>query len=369
MRRGEKKKKKKKKKKRLLVRAASAEKEGGGLRFEKSRSERARGRERERKAGGEIKASDVSAPRASALRFDLQMQSLSISCADRRKKREGAMSQSEALVLTRGKGSLFLISPRRHHVEVIIQIGASNLPLQRDPFGASRRPTLRGYGLRMPYQDPTRRALDLNSSKRTWSGSAFSSSPVGETFDGGGGVGVGSDRGHDAAPSGGASAAPRSSMWWSPRYPFGERTGRASARETRKRTELAREKGGRGGGDSFSISTRRVERETKNQMTSGRCWANFLFAKPMSPSPSAQQNSSSSSLLLLPLPARFFSPSDPEAGSGRVCLPAELGIALASAVRVRLGLLEGKWRDAATIEVDDDDSPFNAWREETTTLC
>lgn len=50
-------------------------------------------------------------------------------------------------------------------------------------------------------------------------------------------------------------------------------------------------------------------------------------------------------------------------------MPAELGIALASAVRVRLGLLEGKWRDAATIEVDDDDSPFNAWREETTTLC
>ena len=249
MRRGEK--KKKKKKKRLLVRAASAEKEGGGLRFEKSRSERARGRERERKAGGEIKASDVSAPRASALRFDLQMQSLSISCADRRKKREGAMSQSEALVLTRGKGSLFLISPRRHHVEVIIQIGASNLPRQRDPFGASRRPTLRGYGLRMPYRDPTRRALDLNSSKRTWSGSAFSSSPVGETFDGGGGVGVGSDRGHDAAPSGGASAAPRSSMWWSPRYPFGERTGRASARETRKRTELAREKGGRGGATLF----------------------------------------------------------------------------------------------------------------------
>ena len=62
--------------------------------------------------------------------------------------------------------------------------------------------------------------------------------------------------------------------------------------------------------------------------------------------------------LSLPLPARFFAPSDPEAGSGRVRLPSELGIALASAVRVSLEvLLEGmraKLRDA----VDVDDSLF-----------
>jgi len=66
-------------------------------------------------------------------------------------------------------------------------------------------------------------------------------------------------------------------------------------------------------------------------------------------SPPSSPSTTKPSSPLLPLPARFLASSHPSAGSGRVRLPAELGIALASAVRVRIDVVaKGKKRERET---------------------